>query len=195
MGKKLVTHIITLTACVFFIMIHRALPNDTSHMSRDINPELVAGFIYSVIEADRTLYTQHVVERMQDTGTVMATEGWKHKNAIPLPAQMLLMSGKRTEDAGYGLKYRLASLWPIYEKNGPTSDFERRGLEAIQKAPDQPVTGIVLHDKKRYFKAIYADKGVSKACINCHNTHILSPKRDHRLGDVMGGIIISFPLE
>ena len=41
---------------------------------------------------------------------------------------------------------------------------------------------------------IYADKAVSKACVNCHNNHILSSNREHKLGDVMGGIIISFPL-
>ena len=32
-------------------------------------PEVVADYIHAVIEADRTLYATHVVDRMQETGT------------------------------------------------------------------------------------------------------------------------------
>lgn len=159
-----------------------------------LKPEVVADYIHAVIEADRTLYTTHVVDRMQETGTVIASEGWKKRNALPLPAQMLLLAGLKVGESGLGLQYRLASLFPIYERNGPTTDFEREGLEAVEKDPSKPHTGVISRGDKRYFKAIYADKAVSKACVNCHNTHILSGKRDRKVGDVMGGIIISFPL-
>jgi len=160
-----------------------------------IKPEVVADYIHAVIEADRTLYATHVVERMQETGTVMANEGWKKRKALPLPAQMLLLAGIKVGESGLGLQYRLASLRPIYERNGPTTDFERKGLAAVEKDPMKPYTGVITRGDKQYFKAIYADKAVSKSCINCHNTHVLSSKRDRKVRDVMGGIIISFPLE
>ncbi len=159
-----------------------------------IKPEVVAAYIHAIIEADRTLYAKHVVERMQETGTVIASESWETRNALPLPAQMLLLSGIRVKQKGMGLQYRLASLWPIYQKNGPTNEFERTGLAAIASNPAQPYTGIVTRGEQQFFQAIYADRAISKACVHCHNTHILSSKRDHRLGDVMGGVIISFPL-
>ncbi len=159
-----------------------------------VPPEVVADYVHAVIQADRTLYATHVVERMQDAGIVIAAEGWKRRNALPLPAQMLLLSGLKVEEQGSGLQYRLASLWPIYEKNGPTTEFEKEGLEAVAKDPSKAYTGTIMRGERRYFKAIYADKAVSKACILCHNGHILSSKRDRKLGDVMGGIIISFPL-
>ncbi|MGD9851577.1 MAG: DUF3365 domain-containing protein [Nitrospirales bacterium] len=160
-----------------------------------MKPEVVADYIHAVIEADRTLYTTHVVDRMQETGTVIASEGWKKRNALPLPAQMLLLAGLKVGESGLGLQYRLASLFPIYERNGPTTDFEREGLEAVEKDPGKPYSGVITRGDKRYFKAIYADRAVSKACVNCHNTHILSGKRDREVGDVMGGVIISFPLD
>ena len=160
-----------------------------------IMPEVVADYIHAVIEADRTLYATHVVDRMQETGTVIASEGWKKQKALPLPAQMLLLSGLKVGESGLGLQYRLASLFPLYERNGPTTDFEREGLEAVENNSDQPFTGVISRGEKRYFKAIYADKAVSKACVNCHNTHVLSGKRDRNVGDVMGGIIISFPMQ
>ncbi|MGE0474413.1 MAG: DUF3365 domain-containing protein [Nitrospirales bacterium] len=191
------------TVCVLIVglvaMQHQVLglswATDDKDVSVSMKPEMVADYIHAVIEADRTLYTTHVVDRMQETGTVIASEGWKKRNALPLPAQMLLLSGLKVGESGLGLQYRLASLFPIYERNGPTTDFEREGLEAVEKDPSKPYTGVISRGGKRYFKAIYPDKAVSKACVNCHNTHILSGKRDREVGDVMGGVIISFPLD
>ena len=158
------------------------------------SPEVVANYIHAVIAADRALYTTHVVDRLQEERVVIATERWKQRKALPLPAQMLLMSGQTVEMSGSGLRYRLASLWPIYEENGPSNVFEEAGLKVVAEDPDEVYSGIITRGDKRYFKAIYADRAVSKACVNCHNGHILSSKHDFKLGDVMGGIIISFPL-
>ena len=168
--------------------------NEENELEVDFSPEVVADYIHAVIEADRTLYTTHVVKRMQDGGVVIATEGWKKRNALPLPAQMLLMAGRKVEEGGTGLRYRLASLRPIYEENGPAGVFEEAGLKVVAEDPSEVYTGIFTRGDKRFFKAIYADRAVSEACVNCHNAHILSSKRDYKLGDVMGGIIISFPL-
>ena len=157
--------------------------------------QTVADYIHDIIEADRTLYTTHVVDRMQETGTAIASEGWEERNALPLPAQMLLLSGERVRNKDGGLNYRLASLWPIYKKNGPANDFERKGLKAVQQNPHEPYTGFITQGGESVYVAIYADLAVSKSCVNCHNRHLLSPKRDQKLGDVMGGIIISFPVK
>jgi len=162
---------------------------------KGIDPTVVAHFIHAVIEADRTLYTTHVVERMQETGTVLSSERWETRNALPLPAQMLLLSGLRVKEKGLGFNYRLASLWPIYEKNGPRNDFEKIGLKAVEQNPDQPYTGVITNGNQEYFVAIYADRAISRACVNCHNTHVLSPKHDQKVGQVMGGLIISFPID
>jgi hypothetical protein len=158
------------------------------------SPEVVAGYIHAVIAADRALYTTHVVERMQENRIVIAAEAWKQRKALPLPAQMLLMGGRVVEMGGSGLRYRLASLWPIYEENGPSTVFEEAGLKVVAEDPDEVYSGIIKRGDQRFFKAIYADRAVSKSCVECHNGHLLSSKRDYKLGDVMGGIIISFPL-
>ena len=156
--------------------------------------ERVAEFIHSVLEADRTLYTTHVVQRMQESDVVRADEAWKRETALPLPAQMLALSGLRVKSGGSGLEYRLVSLWPIYEKNRPATWFERTGLEAVTGDPSKPFTGVIQKDGLRYFTAIYADTAVSPSCVSCHNAHPLSPKQNYKLNDVMGGVVISFPL-
>ena len=154
--------------------------------------EKVADFIHSVIEADRALYTTHVIQRMQEI--VKADENWKREAALPLPAQMLALAGLRVKSKGTGLEHRLISLWPIYEKNRPVSEFEYTGLKAVALDPTKPYTSSITKDGRDYFQAIYADKAVSPSCLNCHNSHPLSPKQDYKLNDVMGGIFISFPL-
>ncbi len=189
--------LISIFALICFVVAgHHTSASGAEEATSKALPYLtVADYIHDIIEADRTLYTTHVVDRMQETGTAIASEGWRERNALPLPAQMLLLSGERVKSKSRGLHYRLASLWPIYKKNGPANDFERNGLKAVQQNPDEPYTGLITQGSESRFEAIYADLAVSNSCVNCHNRHILSPKRDHKLGNVMGAIIISFPVK
>lgn len=170
-----------------------ALPSDGE--SKGVPPDKVAAYVHAILKADRTFYTTHIVNRLQEKGVVSATEHWEQDNALPLPAQFLQHSGKLVAESGGGIRYRLISLWPIYQRNAPATDLERQGLEAFSRNPNQPFTGFASSGKKRYFQAIYPDQAVSAACIKCHNAHPLSPKRDFKLNDVMGGIAITIPLE
>ena len=160
-----------------------------------IPPEMVAEYIHAIIQADRTIYSTHVVERLQELKVAVAAEDWKAKGTVPLPAQMLQMAGQEVQGLGLGLRVRLASLGPIYKKNGPADQFERAGLESVAKDSRKPYTGIITENNKPFFKAIFADRAVSMSCVTCHNNHELSTKRDYKLYDVMGGIIISFPVQ
>ncbi|MBK9949643.1 MAG: DUF3365 domain-containing protein [Nitrospira sp.] len=159
-----------------------------------IPPEMVAEYIHAIVQADRSIYSTHVVEQLQNRKITEAAEDWKEKGALPLPAQMLQMAGQEIQGLGLGLRIRLASLGPIYTKNRPADQFERAGLEAVAKDPQKPYTGIIIERDRRYFKAIFADRAVAMACVACHNNHPLSAKRDYKLYDVIGGIIISFPV-
>ena len=48
---------------------------------------------------------------------------------------------------------------------------------------------------QKYFTAVYPDIAVSKACVTCHNDHLDSPKKDFKIGDTMGGLVIRIPIE
>ena len=155
----------------------------------------VAEHVHAVIQANRTVYATAVVEKLQAKGIVEAAEHWKQETALPLPAQFLIETGRLVSDHGSGVKYRLISLWPIYVWNAPTTDFERKGLEAVIKEPDAPYTGFIRTGQKRFFQAVYADRAVAQNCIDCHNAHLNSPRRDFKLNDVMGGLVITIPIE
>ncbi len=171
-----------------------ANPSGDPKNSSGIPPKSATDYIHSVIEAGRTIYSEVIVERLGVTIDLKATENWKEENTLPLPAQFLLLSSTTSNAKDIGMDYRLMSLWPISEKNGPKTKFEKIGLEEILKSPDKPFTKVVTIQGKPFFKAIYPDLAVTKACINCHNHHPKSPKKDFKMGDVMGGISILLPL-
>ncbi len=166
---------------------------ERSEKPATLTPETVADYLHAVIEAQRTVYTTNVVDALESKG-IHAEEHWKQQKALPLPAQMILDGGRLVAEKGMGIKYRLASLTPIYVWNAPVTDFERKGLEAVGKNPDKPFTGFIRIGRDRFFQAVYADRAVSQTCVQCHNAHLNSPKKDYQLNDVMGGIIITIPI-
>jgi len=160
-----------------------------------IPPGTVADYLHAVIEADRTFYTLHVVERLKASGAVAAAEDWRaKKNVLPLPAQFLRESGELAAMTGSKVRYRLISLWAINPDNSPYSDQEKKGLEAVMKNPERSATATVKEGSQTYFQAIYADHAVTEACVACHNAHPKSSKKDFKLKDVMGGLVIEIPL-
>lgn len=157
--------------------------------------EMVADYIYALIEADREAYTKHVVERLQAKGVAVAAENWEESNSLPLPAQLLMESGRIMGRKGTGVQYRLISLWPINKRNSASNEMEKLGLATILTHPTKPYTGYVKEGGTRYFRAVYPDLAVTQACIGCHNAHPDSPKRDFKINDIMGGLVISIPVK
>ena len=159
-----------------------------------IPPRIVADFLHAVIAAHRSFYTIHIVNPLLQEGIVDVSENWRAKNALPLPVQFLQETSEMSELSGVGVHYHLISPWPINKANAPVTEFERRGLEAVQAHPTQPYSSIFVGSSGRRFGTVYADLAVTRVCIDCHNTHSNSPRSDFNVGDVMGGLVISFPL-
>lgn len=160
-----------------------------------ISPERAAFYIHAVIEADRTIYSQYLVDRLKETVNLDSTENWQKDKTLPLPAQFLLMASERVRSKNVGLDFRLMSLWPINPKNKAMNDHEEKGLQEVIRNPGKPYTWLQQTDNKLIYNAIYADKAVAKRCVTCHNNHPKSSKRDFKPNDVMGGILLAFPID
>jgi uncharacterized protein DUF3365 len=166
-----------------------------SETLRGIPPETVADYLHSVIMAHRDFYTTHIVNRLLQEGIVDVSENWRATNSLPLPVQFLKETSEMAELTGTQVRYHLISQWPINKANAAVTEFERRGLEQVQKHPNRPYSGIIgSRGREQFFGAVYADLAVTRVCIDCHNLHPDSPKSDFKIDDVMGGLVIIFPL-
>jgi hypothetical protein len=154
---------------------------------------VVADYLHAILQADRTFYAQHVVERMEAMLIVNATENWRKDRTLPLPAQFFKESSRGLQVRGKPFRYRLVSLWPINQENAPDSEKDRQALEQVINYGEVVEQEIEL-ELRKYYQAIFPDRAVSRACVNCHNAHKESPKRDFKLNDIMGGLEILIPL-
>jgi hypothetical protein len=159
-----------------------------------ISPRVVANYLRAVIMAHRHFYSIHIVNRLRQERIVDTSENWQTTHSLPLPVQLLQETSEIAELTGPHVRYHLISQWPIKKANAPATDFERQGLKEVQTNPNRPYYGIVESEGKQLFGAVYADVAVAMTCIECHNSHPNSPKSDFKVGDVMGGLVISFPL-
>src|SRR5689334_15249535 len=159
-----------------------------------IPAERVAEYVHSVIQADRSIYTTEVVERMKAKGIVTASENWRDTGQLPLPVQFLIEASRLMTDNPNGIRFRLISNWAINKDNLPRTGFEETGLSAVAVSPERPYKGLRNELGIEYFEALYPDIAVSQSCVRCHNAHPQSPKKDFRLGDVMGGLVLSIPV-
>ena len=165
-----------------------------SDAAKCVPAETVAEHVHAVIQADRKVYTTEVVERMQLRGVVVASENWRERGTLPLPAQFMSEAAQVVREARSGIRFRLISNWAINKRNRPATEFERTGLSEILVSGGRPYTGLTTEGATRYFQAIYPDRAVSQTCVACHNAHPESPKKDFKLSDVMGGVLLMIPL-
>jgi hypothetical protein len=155
----------------------------------------VADMLHAVMEADRTVYTQRVVNRLQNVEKVIkADEHFTDKKALPLPAQMFRFGAEKVGEKTKKFSYSLLSLWPVNKQNAGRTAVEKEGLNFVADNKGKNFYGEETLGGKKYFTAIYADTAVSPACVNCHNDHKESPRQDFQLGDVMGGVVIRIPM-
>lgn len=155
----------------------------------------VADMLHTVMDSDRFVYTTKVVNRlMLDEKVIKADEHFMDKKALPLPAQMFRFGAERAAEKNKTFSYSLLSLWPVNKQNAPRTELEKAGLQSVVDDKTKPVYGEETLGGKKYFTAIYADVGVAPACVGCHNDHPESPRKDFKLGDVLGGVVIRIPM-
>lgn len=166
-----------------------------------ISPRTMADALHLVMDSDRTVYTQKIVNRLTKKEKVItASEHFEDEKALVLPAQMFRFGAelvaKRAEKLpDVKFSYSLQSLWPVNRQNAPKTGAEEAGLKFVAENKGKNYYTVEELGGTRYFTAVYADTAVAPVCVSCHNDHKDSPRRDFKLGDVMGGVVIRIPVE
>jgi hypothetical protein len=181
-------------AYILALSMAALLPSCSSEKS-GASPQKMADALHAVMSADRTVYTQKVVNRLQNEENVIkASEHWKDDKALPLPAQMFRMGAEMVSEKKLGFTYALLSLWPVNKQNAPKTEVEKAGLQSVASDAAKNYYGEEKLGDTKYYTAVYADTAVAPACVKCHNDHKDSPRHDFKLGDVMGGVVVRIPM-
>ena len=201
--------LIAIAVTVAFTAIACSGGGTTQNASAEVGiaPEKVVDYIHTVLLADRTAYTKHVVNRLKTlegkekaTGVINAeaTEGWQENDGVPLPAQMFRLGSEIASDNTTEFTYNLISTWNINDSHKPKSEFEKVAMEEVNRT-GEPYKDYQEIGGQTYYSALYPDKAVAEACVTCHNTHPVHleryPDKTFEMGEVMGGIIINLPVD
>jgi serine/threonine protein kinase len=142
-------------------------------------------------------YSDQVVERAK-VKKVEATHDYaSREGTIPLPATALIeLSRHVSERSASGVQVRLYSDHPFRTRKdgGPKDDFERAALDRLREQPKEPYYR--FEDFQGRSSLRYATAQVMKqTCVECHNGHTDSTKKDWKEGEVVGVLEIIRPLD
>lgn len=152
-------------------------------LAADTPQETAIKYILATVKAFRTVYSKAIVEHVQKGG-VRPSENWRtDDHAIMLNAQFVKAAGAELKDFELGL----IGLTPIYKSNFPKTQAEADALKKMMANPDQKILTFVDGNQ---FKGLAADHAIVQACVDCHNSHPGSPKKDFKQGDLMGAIVV-----
>lgn len=193
--------IVTATALVSMLVLSQSAVSDSVGNKPVISPKTMADALHLVMDSDRTVYTKKIVNRLVKKAKVIkASEHFNDDKALALPAQMFrfgaeLVAKRSKKKPDVNFSYSLQSLWPVNKQNAPKTKAEKAGLKYVAEHKGKNYYTTEKLGGTNYFTAVYADTGVAPVCVSCHNNHKDSPRRDFKLGDVMGGVVIRIPVE
>ena len=141
-------------------------------------------------DAARALWTDDIVKHGKAVGLAF-DQRWRESDmqAGPLPALFLRATAHDLERTPFQLALFLGSRFPINPANQLT------GIQATRFAAIE-ATGapqFFFEPTTQRYTAMFADRAASSACVDCHDHHPDSPKRDWALGAVMGATTWMYP--
>jgi hypothetical protein len=144
------------------------------------------------------------IEDVSKANSVPITEDYRQVHpALPLPASFAIDLAERISRRSPGMEFRVYSRypWPGRTDGGPQDAFDLAALEHLEtfaRPSDDPApafTHFVNEDGRRkllYYSARYMEQ----SCLGCHNSpEGKSPKKDWKVGDVVGVLKIVRPLD
>jgi HAMP domain-containing protein len=143
----------------------------------------------------RRYYTANVVSRVKEHGITVTHDYTEKPAAIPLPATMVHELNKLlSEQDEYTIRLYSQHPFPFRKDGGPRDAFEHEAIRALQTDPEKPFWRLEELNGVPTLRYAVADRMIAEACINCHNAHPDSPRKDWKLGDVRGALELMIPV-
>ena len=148
------------------------------------------------IVEDRKQYTKNIIVKLKKDGIVDVhpnRDYAKISGGIPLPATFVQEVSSAINEKGV-YSYDLLSKWNINKEKGLNTDFEREAFDYLYNKDGNVFSRFMVHNGIYTLRYATADVAAAEACVGCHNNHEDSPKKDFKLGDVMGVLVVNIPI-
>ena len=153
-----------------------------------------ASLLAREIQADRQLYTSTVVKRALEAGLTVTANYHNLEKSIPIPETFLKEVADFIGEKD-GFYIEIKGVNPINPVNGPKDAFERAGLESFIKGSDTKFHSFEDVKGRWSLRYMVSDTATSQVCVDCHNSTPGAPKRDYKVGELMGAVVITLPVE
>jgi class 3 adenylate cyclase len=147
-----------------------------------------ANDLNAVISGVRNFYARNVVGRLINSpaSPKILHNYAETPGAIPIPATLSIELGNVISTGDGSIRYRFVSDYPFASREPHNLDtFERRALRSLRGNPKElvyDISGSIFDKRVRLAAPVI----MGEACVACHNSHVESPKRDWKVGDVRG---------
>lgn len=173
-----------------FVQAPAPLPEGDDGAGAEIPIDRVLALVAAENDVARSLYTSEIVGAGKKVGLAFG-EDWRQPGveAGPLPALFLREASASLEQDPIPLGLFLGSDFPI----SPSNRFEGVQAEKFETIRQTRAAEFFFAEDTGLHTAMFPDFASVAPCVNCHNGHPQSPKKDWVLDDVMGATTWSYP--
>jgi Methyl-accepting chemotaxis protein len=148
------------------------------------------------IVEDRKQYTKNIIAKLKKDGIANVHPNRNYTNldgGIPLPATFVQEVSSTINKQGV-YSYDLLSKWNINKKKNLRTDFEREAFDFLYQDKGNIFLRFMEHNGIFTLRYATPDVAGAETCVKCHNSHDDSPKKDFKLGEVMGILVVNIPI-
>jgi signal transduction histidine kinase len=156
-----------------------------------------ARLISNALAEFRTLYTSEVIKTAKQQGLEITHDYVGKENAIPLPATLSMLLGKKLGEHASGSKVTLYSPYPFpwrQETGGLRDPYREAAWQFLGRNPGKPFYRFTERDGHKRLRYATADL-MRPTCVQCHNSHLDTPKNDWKTGELRGVLEVDLPLD
>ena len=190
-NRLFIVLVLFLTALCIYLFVSAPAPLPEEHAAKgDFSVNDVFLIVSEENDVVRKLYTSEIVGAGKKAGLAFA-ENWREETvaAGPLPALFLRETSASLSKSPVPLELFLGSDFPISAANS----FSGRQTEKFLQIKQDGKPQFFFEEDTKLHTAMFPDYAVAPACVQCHNGHADSPKKDWELGDPMGATTWSYP--
>ncbi len=190
---KTVTAIIAAAFVLVVLIVVNAPPPDDA-VKGEAGPPVPIQAVFAALEAEndvaRQLWAGEIVGTGEERG-LRFDEDWHEEgiDAGPLPALFLRETAESMRRNPASLYLFLGSDFPINDANRFTGLQTEHFAEIRRTGEPQ----FFQDPEFGFHTAMFSDVASTKACVDCHNSDPDSPRKDWRVGEIMGATTWSYP--